>query len=411
MTSLNTKGFGIDFDHHGPEFVADPYAIMAALQSKCPVAHSKAWDGFWVFTGYEEIFEAQQRPDVFGNGVERGIPQAPNAQPLIPIHYDGPDLARYRSFLLGTFSPASVKIIDPTIRALTNELIDTFIERGAADLSVELFTPLPARVFLRILGVDDSNWRDWVRWVHCFTHDRTVDPKGAAEGIAEMYAAIAILIAGARANPRPGLLGDLVSAERDGRRLDDAELSNMIFMLTLGGMDTTAGLTGNSLLRIAESDSLRQDLLDDPALLDKGTEEFLRYSTPTIGQARYIKSDIDFHGRQLKAGDRVYLMYAAANRDPSMFEDPDSIDIRRKANRHMSFAVGAHRCLGSNLARAMFRTMISSVLDRIPDFRVDLDAVERYPDAGDVYAVRHLPVTFTPGDRVDGVASATIQNS
>ncbi|NMD61355.1 cytochrome P450 [Rhodococcus globerulus] len=97
-------------------------------------------------------------------------------------------------------------------------------------------------------------------------------------------------------------------------------------MLSVGRTDTTAGLTGNSLLLIAESDSLRQDLLKDPALLDKGTEKFLRYSRPMIGQARYIKSDIDFRGRQLKAGDRVYRMYAAANRDPSMFEDPDSIE-------------------------------------------------------------------------------------
>jgi cytochrome P450 len=192
---------------------------------------------------------------------------------------------------------------------------------------------------------------------------------------------------------------ELINAEQDGRMLTDADLINIVFLLILGGMDTTAGLTGNSLLQIAADDALRQQILDDPRVLERGTEEFLRHCTPTIGLSRRIAKDAVFHGRQMKEGDRVLLMYAAGNRDPRVFDDPETLDLSRPNNRHMSFALGVHRCPGSNLARSMFKIMITELLTRAPGLKVDVDNVQRYPDAGDVYAVKHLPITFAPGPR------------
>jgi cytochrome P450 len=112
-----------------------------------------------------------------------------------------------------------------------------------------------------------------------------------------------------------------------------------------------------------------------------------------------VSRDVAFYGRQLKRGDRVMLMWAAGNRDPKRFDDPETLDLTRPDNRHMAFAPGVHRCLGSNLARTMFKVMITELLSRAPDLKVDFDRVERYPDAGDVYAVKHLPITFAPGQR------------
>ncbi|WP_198286955.1 cytochrome P450 [Frankia sp. QA3] len=116
------------------------------------------------------------------------------------------------------------------------------------------------------------------------------------------------------------------------------------------------------------------------------------------GLARVVTRDAEFHGRQLKKGDRVMLMFAAANRDPSAFECPHDIDLDRSANRHRAFALGVHRCLGSNFARAMFRVMITELLRRLPDVHVAAP-IERLADAGDVYAVKHLPVRFAPRPR------------
>jgi cytochrome P450 len=282
---------------------------------------------------------------------------------------------------------------------MANDLIDEFIETGRADASQDLFTALPAQLILRMLGFDDSRWSEWISWVHGFVHERVADPEGSMNKILTMAGQIVSEINESRETGRPGMMTELIRDTQDGRQLSDMDLVNMVFLLILGGMDTTAGLTGNSMLRIAEDDGLRQRILDDPRVLERGTEEFLRHGSPTIGLSRRVAKDTVFHGRQMKEGDRVLLMYAAGNRDPRVFDDPDTLNLDRPNNRHMAFALGVHRCLGSNLARSMFKIMIRELLTRAPDLTVDLDNVERYPDAGDVYAVKHLPITFTPGPR------------
>ncbi|NMD61357.1 UNVERIFIED_ORG: cytochrome P450 [Nocardia globerula] len=403
--------FDTDLNLHAEEFCRDPYSKLAELQSRCPVAHSSAWGGFWLITGYDEVFEALQSPEIFSNAVlnekGKGVPPAPGGEPLIPIDFDAPDLIFYRSFLLKAFSPGVAKGLEPLIQEVADEIIDGFIENGSADVSQELFTALPAQMILRILGFDYTRTAEWIVWVHGFVHDRASDPQGAFDKITAMYGAIHAEIAAARRDSPPGLMTELIAAEREGRTLTDGELANVVFLLILGGMDTTAGLAGNSLLRIGTDRALRQQILDDPAILDKeGTEEFLRHGTPSMGLARTVKRDVEFRGRSMKEGDAVLLMYSAANRDPEKFDDPEAIDLTRQNNRHMAFALGQHRCLGSNLARSMFRIMITSVLMRMPDFEVDVKQVVRYPDGGDVYAVKHFPITFTAGDRKGSVHSA-----
>ena len=395
--------FDTDLDHHSAEFAKDPLRALSELRSRCPVAKSSHWGGFWLLTGYDEVFDALHTPEIFSSrpseqGV-RGVPSQPGAGSLVPIDYDAPDVGMYRSFLLSALSPGSAREMQPMIREMANDFIDQFIERGTADVTQELFTPLPAQVILRLLGFDASRWAEWITWVHGFVHDPAVDPEGAATKVMTMFGEIYQAIGAARAQPQPGLLGELVAAERDGRALTDDELANTVFLLILGGMDTTAGLTGNSLLLIDAQPELRRQIMDDPSVLDQGTEEFLRYATPVMALPRTVTEDTEFHGKQLKKGEQVLMMWPAANRDPSQFEDPETIDLSRKATRHMAFGLGVHRCLGSNLARVMFKTMIVELLRRAPDLAVCTSEVVRYAQASPVYAARHLPITFTPGQR------------
>ena len=403
--------FDTDLNHHSAEFAKDPFRTLSELQSRCPVAKSSQWGGFWVLTGYDVVFEALHTPEVFSSRPnelgQRGVPPQPGAGSLVPIDYDQPDVGVYRSFLLSALSPGSAREMQPMIEEMANDFIDQFIERGTADVAQELFTPLPAQLILRLLGLDASRWAEWVTWVHGFVHDPAVDPEGAVTKVMAMFAEIYQEIGSARAQPKPGLLGELVVAERDGRALTDDELANMVFLLILGGMDTTAGLTANSLLLIDAQPELRKQILADPSVLDQGTEEFLRYATPVLSLPRTVTEDTEFHGRQLKKGEQVLVMFAAANRDPSQFDDPETIDLSRKATRHMAFGLGVHRCLGSNLARVMFKTMITELLTRAPDLAVRTSEVVRYDDAGPVYAVRHLPITFTPGQRKSSNSRAT----
>ncbi|SHN15832.1 cytochrome P450 [Cryptosporangium aurantiacum] len=391
-----TDSFDTNLDHHGEEFREHNYARLAELRERSPVAKTSAWDGFWFVTSYDAVFDAIRDPELFSNHPAKSIPPSANPPPFIPIDLDPPRLQKYRKLLLPAMSPTAAENQRAELTAITNSLIDAFIERGTADLAEDLFTPLPARWVLRLLGFDEDRWPDWISWLHALVHDRASDMEKTIAAAAHIYGTIAQEIVVRRDARRPGLLSDLMAAEVDGIPLDDEELSGIAVLLLLGGMDTTAGLAGNALLRIDADPALRRRLIEDPAVLDAAAEEFLRHDTPTQGLARVVTRDAQFHGKQLREGDRVMLMYAAANRDPAVFDRPDEIVLDRPSNRHMGFALGVHRCLGSNFARVMFKTMISETLRRMPDVRVD-GPIERLPDAGDVYAVKHLPVRFTPG--------------
>ncbi len=399
MTTVDEAGFSdTDLDHHSARFREHNYEIMTDLQSRCPVAKSSAWGGYWLVTSYAAVFDACRDSDLFSNHMSKAIPALPIETSFIPIDIDPPMLQKYRKLLLPYLSPKEAEQREPALRRTATELIDAFIESGEADLAEQLFTPLPARWTLQLLDFDESRWPDWIDWLHSLIHDRAYAPERSAQSAANIYGTIAQEIAQRRLHRGKGVLSDLMEAEIDGAKLSDEELAGIVVLLLLGGMDTTAGLTGNAFLRIDADPALRRRLLEDPAVLESATEEFLRHDTPVQGLTRVVTRDAEFHGRQLKKGDRVMLMFAAANRDPSAFECPHDIDLDRGTNRHMAFALGVHRCLGSNFARAMFRVMITELLRRLPDVHVAAP-IERLADAGDVYAVKHLPVRFTPGPR------------
>jgi cytochrome P450 len=398
-----TERHEIDFDHHSAEFRDRCPAVIAELHSTGrPLGWSNEHGGFWAIYGYDALFDAAQDPELFSSAhsasVPKGVPKSTQDDPLIPIDIDGPLVHEYRRVVLSWFSPGGAKALEPRIRALATELIDSFIERGHADLSQELFTPLPARLILEMLGWDSDRWPEWIEWIHATVHDRTDHPERAVEAVTNIFSNIAEEIERHRVDLNDDMFSDILRAEVDGAPLSDAQIMSYAFLLLLGGMDTTAGLTGNVIVELDARPDLRRQLVDDPALIAQAIEEFLRYDSPSFGLYRTVTRDTVFHGEQLHEGDRVILMFPAAGLDPAAFERPDEIDFTRTSNRHMAFGLGAHRCLGSHHARVMFRVMLQEVLARMPDFRIS-GPVVRFEDAGDVYAVRELPVEFTPGRR------------
>ena len=390
----------IELDHHSQEFREDPYGKFRETRSKCPVAHSDYYDGFWALVDYASVFDAARDDDLFNSYPSVGVPASGMPFPILPIESDPPQTKELRDVTLRQFSPGAAERLRPVATEMATELIDQFIERGECDIVAELTTPLPARLILRLLNFDESRFWDWVKWVHSTVHDRAHEPDKAAVAGMEMFGEIAKHIELRR---REGLGDDLFSdilrGTLDGKPLDDTQITMYGFLMMLGGMDTTSGLTGNVLLALCEEPGLRKQLVADPDLVTKGTDEFIRFFTPTLGLARTVSRDTEFHGENLRQGDRAILMWAAANRDPAVFEEPETFDLHRaNARKHMAFGVGIHRCLGSHFARMMFQVMIEQVLERLPDFELAGEP-ERFQDAGDVYAVRKLSIRFTPGSR------------
>ncbi|SHN15874.1 cytochrome P450 [Cryptosporangium aurantiacum] len=389
----------VDFDHHSLTFRDHPHEALAELRSRGPVLHSSAHDGFWVLTDYASVFEAAKDDARFSSAESVGIPASGMPFPILPIESDPPQTQQLRAITMTPFSPGTVKSLQPDMREIATELIDAFIERGECDLVQELTTPLPARLMLRMLGFDESTWRSWVERVHLVIHDRAHDLDAAMTAAGSLLTELGTEMERRReAAPTSDLYARIVHGSVDGVPLDDVQITMYGFLMMLGGMDTTSGLTSNSLLQLCVQPNLRQRLIDDRSLLPAATEEFLRHDTPTLGLARTVTEDATMAGQSLKAGERALLMWAGANRDPAVFENPDEIDFDRENKRHLAFGVGKHRCLGSNLAREMFKVMIDEILTRLPDFRLAGEPV-RFSDAGEVHALRHLPVIFTPGPR------------
>jgi cytochrome P450 len=392
----------VDLDHHSAEFRDNPHGTFREMrESGCPVAHSDHYDGFWALVDYASVFEAARDDALFNSFPSVGVPASELPLQILPIESDPPETQELREVTLKRFSPGSAERFREAAVAMTNEAIDAFIERGECDLVGELTTPLPARLILRLLNFDESRYMDWVGWVHSTVHDRAHDPEKAGMAGMEMFGEIVKHMQERRAEGLGDeLFSDILRGTLHDKPLDDGQVTMYTVLMMLGGMDTTSGFTGNVLLRLCKDKDLRQQFIDDPTLIKKGTDELLRLYTPTLGLARTVSRDAEFHGQSLCKGDRAILMWAAANRDPEMFSDPDTLDLSRpNAKKQMAFGVGMHRCLGSHYAKLMFDVMVTQVLKRLPDFELAGEP-SLFEDAGEVYAVRELPVSFTPGPRV-----------
>ncbi|MDT5016102.1 MAG: hypothetical protein QOD39_2262 [Mycobacterium sp.] len=390
----------VDLDHRSPEFREDPHGTFRQMrESGCPVAHSDHYEGFWALVDYQSVFEAARDDDLFNSHPSIGVP-ASGMPPILPIESDPPETLELRDITLKRFSPGSAERFRDAAVEMTNEAIDAFIERGECDLVGELTTPLPARLILRLLNFDESRAMEWVHWVHALVHDRAHDPEKAGAAAMALFGEIAKHMEQRRTGGLgDDLFSDILQGTLNGAPLDDIQMTMYTTMMMLGGMDTTSGFAGNVLMRLCEDIDLRKQLIEEPDLIKKGTDELLRLYTPTLGLARTLSRDAEFHGQPLCKGDRAILMWAAANRDPAMFEDPDKLDLSRpNAKKQMAFGVGMHRCLGSHYAKMMFDVMVTQVLERLPDFELAGEA-KLFEDAGEVYAVRELPVKFTPGPR------------
>lgn len=392
----------VDMDHHSPEFREDPHARFREMrESGCPVAYSDHYGGFWALADYSAVFEAARDDALFNSYPSIAVPSSELPLPILPIESDPPETQKLRDVTLKRFSPGSAERFRDAAIEMTDEAIDAFIERGHADLVGELTTPLPARLILRLLDFDESRHPEWVRWVHSMVHDRAHDPEAAGAAGMEMFGEIVTHMEQRRAaGLGDDLFSDILRGTVDGKPLEDTQITMYTVLMMLGGMDTTSGFTGNVLLRLCTDTQLRQKFISDPGLVAKSVDELLRLYTPTLGLARTVSADAEFRGQPLCKGDRAILMWAAANRDPVMFSNPDELDLSRpNAKKHMAFGVGMHRCLGSHYAKMMFDVVTTRVLQRLPDFELAGEA-KMFEDAGEVFAVRELPVTFTPGARV-----------
>lgn len=387
----------IDFDHTDRTFMQNPYDTFRTLREECPVARSTKFDGFWVLSRYDDLVAAARDPQTFSSAGGVSIPNFGSPVPMVPVEADPPVHSAFRKLLQREFSRARMSAFGESISTLTDGLIDGFIERGSADLATELCSPLPSMVIAQLLGLPPADWKLFGSYTERLLETAQADDHegNIAAGI-DFATYLAGALDGRRREPRDDMLTRIVQAEIDGRPITEDEALGVTVLTVVAGHDTTVGGIGSLLLHVAQEPGLKERIIADPALVPKAVEETLRVDPPLRGMARTVAKDVCLHGRQLREGDRVFLLWASGNRDPEQFDHPETFDVDRTPNRHLAFGDGIHRCVGAPLAQLEMRIALERVLSRIPDYRVeDWDAVS--VSVGQKHAVASLPVVWGPG--------------
>jgi len=266
----------------------------------------------------------------------------------------------------------------------------------------DLADPLPALTILHMLGLPTELWRAFSEPLHSTVFLRQDNPLRAnhTEGLRWIRSYLVEQIADRRANPRDDVITSLTRASVDGRPLDDAEVLEMVTLTIQGGFDTTGSAISSAILQLDNDRAARERLIADPDKIPVAVEEFLRYEAPQVALARMATRDVEVGGQRINAGEHVLLVWASGNRDEEMFEHPDRLELDRFPNRHMTFGLGAHRCLGSTLARKEIMVALRQVLERLPDYEVDRSRVVRAETIGVTYGCFALGVSFAPGPRL-----------
>jgi cytochrome P450 len=396
------------FDHQGPEYARGWEAIGRHHRAECPVARSEQHGGFWVVSRYADVERVIKDDVSFSSehldapSPRQGvvIPGAPLRQ--IPIEMDPPDYTPFRTMLNSWFSPGASRAWEPQLRDITTAFVNRFIEKGAADLVLDLANPVPAVFTAMLLGLPVEDWRFYSDPMHEMVA-AAPDSEQRQQALIDYMACVGKVLETAkerRDDPREDLLSMLVTTEVEGRPLTDQQVLEISSLVLIGGVDTTTSVIANAFLWLSEHPEERAWLAEDPTRLRLATEELLRYFTPTQALARTVTCPVNVGGVDMEPGDRVLMSFAFANRDEAEFPNPDAIDLARSPNRHQSFGLGIHRCIGSTFARMEIELVLGEVLRRLPDFVVDRAASHPYGSVGVVNGYVDMPATFTPGDVV-----------
>lgn len=373
----------VEFGYHGSA-LDDIFATYRDLRDRCPIGRSSNYGGFWYLLDSDDIFAAEQDPLTFNVAPSMLLPAFGTDVPLIPIDIDPPQHTDYRRILLSMFSPKAVAKLDEGMHRTAAELAAEVAKHEVVDASSMFARPMPTIIFSRLAGFPEEDWPKFDRWVDDIIYERTVDPERAWKAGQEVMDYFdALLKSRVDSGEQPDdLIAALLNAElQDGCKLTHSELLSYCYLLFVAGLDTTAWAIRSSLWYLAQHPEAQQRLRDDPDLLPMAAEEFLRTLSPVQAMARTCTRDTVVSGQEIKAGDRVVLVFGAGNRDPEIYDDPDEIVLDRENNRHLAFGAGIHRCLGSNLGRQEVVVALAEFLAHVGAFSL-ADPTEKWHGVG-----------------------------
>ncbi|MFJ4202378.1 cytochrome P450 [Streptomyces sviceus] len=383
-----------------------PPPAMMKLHAEEPVSRVRLWDGsvHWLVTRYEDQRALYGDPRLSVDTTRPGFPYLNEAfretaaeNPPSFLNMDDPDHARIRRMVTGAFAVKRIEAMRPAVQRMTDELIDEMLAGPRqVDLVEALTLPLPSLVICELLGVPYED-HDFFQANSKVGRRRDVTAEAIRAAFGEIYQYLSGQIDAKLADPADDMLSELAARVRAGDLTHHD--ATMLGVLLLGaGHETSANMLALGILAFLEHPdqlAIVRDT-DDPKVLASATDEMLRYLTVVHnGQRRLALEDLEIGGRSIRAGEGVIMPGATGNWQADVFPDPERLDVRREARRHMAFGFGIHQCLGQPLARLELQVVYHTVFRRIPTLRraTDLDKIP-FKDDGIVYGVYELPVTW-----------------
>lgn len=369
--------------------------LLEEARSRCPVAQSDEFDGFHLLLDHADVKRAAADHETFSSEPQVLRPMVPR-NPVPGLETDPPRHKEWRAIYNGAITAKTPEAMEPYVRADVDCHIDDFIERGSCDLIAELAEPVPAEAICRLMGIDEELVPE-VRRLALAMFAAQGDPEQFERRLADFGAVTVAEVRRREAEPRDDYLTALTSKEVEGRRLDDDDYVMLMAAFLGAGHHSTTSAMSSLIFQVFSDPDIRDQLMRDPDRIPTAVEETLRLRPSFFGFFRRAKTPTAVAGVEIAAGDDVYLSWAAANRDPAMFQSPAEFRMDRGRNRHLTFGFGIHTCPGAPLARMELRVCVEQLLRRLPDLRLGVDELEYEFGGGDYAFAATLPATFTPG--------------
>ena len=379
-------------------YSGEPWPVYQRLRDEAPVYRDR--NGLWCISRYRDVLEIEKDTATYSS--------AHGSRPLLEfnvsmINKDDPVHTQQRKLVSGRFTPGHLRRHEDLVRAAVTELIDAIAPTGRAEVVEQLAAPLPAMIICQLIGYDLDVWPRLKWWSETtmgnagFLEDDPRRPYDADAAMADFGEESYRLWAARRDDPKDDLMSIWATSNLDGAPMPVEEVLNEAILLVDGGAETTRSTIGQTVLALCRHPDQKTRLIEAPELLrTTAVEEFIRWSSPILNMRRTVTADHERDGQTLAAGEQVLLMYASANRDERIFDQPDLFDVGRRHNHHVAFGFGTHFCLGANLARLEIRVLFEELLRRLPDFRLAPGFEPEFVPGFFTRTLRELPIEFTP---------------